>query len=444
MSRSEKSKIRSMRYYNANKSDPIFMKKRLEYAKSYRKNKIEKLLADNAVIIEDNDQETIKDNIVPTRRYVKNIDPIVYYDNKNRIVLHTDYFKQIEYLNEIIPKWVIKNDPTLKADKIASILKNLNIIFTDYLEKDFNVLSPIIYKVLENKNNNVLSGDEILVLLDKNNLLADDVDSFKETIIRFAKLYIKNPKRDTPYLYTFIEYINSILAVLSRVKNINTNGNYKTISNIYNRLKYILLYGRRECKVKYDNNGKLKEFDWADKGTIYNLLDTVELSPTTAYNKSYIALASLYLLFPPRRLEYIHLILIDNIENIENSNKNYLLVDENKNITKLIFNIYKQNNSYGHHIYDISENVELIKYLSPHIMNVRIGNYVFGNKTGTTYIYQANMCRRITTIFKKLYGIELTTTDIRLSAEAFNKNTKGRTDREKSIFNIMMGSLSNI
>ena len=70
-----------------------------------------------------------------------------------------------------------------------------------------------------------------------------------------------------------------------------------------------------------------------------------------------VALA-LYSLFPPRRLDYINMYVIDKAKDAKDTSKNYLLVQ--KRAMKFIFNAYKTKESYGAQTFTVPKPLQSI------------------------------------------------------------------------------------
>lgn len=97
------------------------------------------------------------------------------------------------------------------------------------------------------------------------------------------------------------------------------------------------------------------------------------------------AVASLYILIPPRRsLDYAIMKVIDNESDLKDD-YNYLVVDENKKPIKLIFNQYKTVNTYGQQIVKVPKRLSDILKTYLTTFKVKIGVPLFATQSGTYY-----------------------------------------------------------
>tara|TARA_B110000259_G_C13998113_1_gene395242 strand:+ start:204 stop:1688 length:1485 start_codon:yes stop_codon:yes gene_type:complete len=439
--------------------NPNYYKDRAEYQKKLR-NKEKEILEEKVkiekVIIDPNGaKETIKPVIIPKddKEVINDVDvqnvPIgtteLEIEHYNGIVLlKMSYFKIINYDITKKPYWqkgIYNTEEELKKAKALSqtVIKNhitkITVINEEYYKKAIDDKVKELYvKILEG---NSITEEELKYLKENDNYFKEP-DTFLKSIKLFAKEFIKNPRKkgcvDTkPSLNTFINYLKPITNILSRVeKDEDIRKNYTMISNIISNLDSIYIKFRKKNIMTIDKNGNKKVIDYGDVYKTKELMDTNEA--LTIEEK---ALAACYLLFPTRRIEdYQHLKLANDINETNDTNNNYLVVDA-KNIKWFVFNKHKTAKDYNSQIYNIEENKSLEQYLKPHILNISDNAYIFlkGNKK----IYnESEMSLKLKKIFTKIFKIELTLDNIRSSAENYN-NTKGRTVEQREQFSLMMG-----
>ena len=110
-------------------------------------------------------------------------------------------------------------------------------------------------------------------------------------------------------------------------------------------------------------------------------------------------LLSLYVLFPPRRLQdYTKMKIVQKEE--KDKNYNYLVYDKNK--MKFVFNTYKTSNKYGTQIFEVPTDLKNI--LKKWIEMYHKGSFLISNNNGEE-VNDYNLSKYITNIIKKYSGI---------------------------------------
>jgi hypothetical protein len=155
---------------------------------------------------------------------------------KGMLVLNMSYFEKIDNSNIPIPQWKANIDKRVLAPAtIKDHIRIMKIIYTEYLDIEFENIKPIIIKVLEGLK---LSDDDIKYLKENESLLSDS-ENFNKNMLYLAKAYIDKPRGQTPSLNTFIDYLKPIINILSRIELEDFEKNYILVSNIYKHLKDI-------------------------------------------------------------------------------------------------------------------------------------------------------------------------------------------------------------
>ena len=96
-------------------------------------------------------------------------------------------------------------------------------------------------------------------------------------------------------------------------------------------------------------------------------------------------------------------------------NKNYLLVDQNKNPNTFVFNLFKTAKVYDQQVLNITDkNLKL--YLKNHIIHhkLKVGDFIFGSNNFTTP--NSGLVNEVKKVFTKMFGASITSRFIRSSA----------------------------
>lgn len=208
----------------------------------------------------------------------------------------------------------------------------------------------------------------------------------------------------TDKLTTKRNYIISIVSLLSILKN-----NNRKITNLYN--KYFEVLNELNNSLKNTNEKSITENkNWIEKeelDNIYNNLkeeiDKIKKSKDldiNDYNKylSYIIL-SLYYLQPPRRnKDYQNMVIINDINDGSDKNKNYLSLNDKK----FIFNNFKTEKTYKSQTIDIKDDLlnilkEWIKYKNKYNKSDLLLNWSNGSNLKNVN----DITRILNKIFKK-------------------------------------------
>lgn len=350
-----------------------------------------------------------------------------YTDQKGMLVLNMSYFEKIDNTKIPIPLWKGNIDNRVLAQaSIKDHIRIMKIIYTEYLDIEFENIKPIIIKVLEGLK---LSEDDIKYLKENESLLSDS-DNFNKNMLYFAKAYIEKPRCETPSLNTFIDYLKPIINILSRIESEDFEKNYILVSNMYQHLKNIYTSYKTKNIIKTDVNGKKRIVDYNNKVEIKKLMSE---NLTSLKDK---AIASCYLYFPTRRLQdYANMKIVRLIKETNNTEYNFIVVDKKNKIKAFVFNKYKTSYIYNKQKYDLKEYNDLTNVLSPYVSTMSINGLLFPNNKNNI---DTDFSNTVTEVFSKMYDTHLTLQDIRNSAENFNNEITGRSLEAKIKFSNMM------
>jgi hypothetical protein len=193
-----------------------------------------------------------------------------------------------------------------------------------------------------------------------------------------------------------------------------------------------------------------------EKWDYTNIDQTNKLIQDGGLNAQYQALAAVFLLQPPRRLDHRHAVLTSQgldedtlklLEDKVNDTRNYLVMDGTEPV-RWVYKNFKtatkggkiKDDVFGTQVYDVMP--EVAKYLKMHILKnkLKLGDHVFGQLgDAKVKMDQGNFSTLIPKIMKKIFNIPgITATVLRTAAAIFNQQTEGRSNKEKKEFSAAM------
>ena len=167
------------------------------------------------------------------------------------------------------------------------------------------------------------------------------------------------------------------------------------------------------------------------------------------------AIASLFLLMPPRRLDHQHVVLTNkgldedsaNALKAEQSDSNFLVMDGTTPV-KWIYKNFKTARKGGKIKYDVlgDQTYDVYPavgfYLEKYIKNqkLKIGDYLFGTlQEARTKLDTGNFSDLVKKVMLKIFKInDITSTVLRIAGAMWNQQTPGRSNREKEEFSLAM------
>ena len=161
------------------------------------------------------------------------------------------------------------------------------------------------------------------------------------------------------------------------------------------------------------------DFVWADMKTAYE----------EAQGKEKMVLG-LYYLQPPRRLDYINMVVTDELEPADKDH-NYLVV--RPKMMKMIFNVYKTSHTYGQQVFRVGKDLRgILKD------NVKVGEYLLVNPHLGGVFTEAQFSNYLSRLTKKLVGKEASATAFRHAFIAHFLKSNPTTDQRKAV-SLQMG-----
>lgn len=242
--------------------------------------------------------------------------------------------------------------------------------------------------------------------------------------------------KNTSFTTMIIPFVN----VLARLIYDNWDSSYQIISTIAKNSSKEYNEMRDQNAVADEDIGKIFDFDPESvKFHIDNFLDDEKDK----------AIAAVYGLQPPRRLDFQYMkpSEIIDVSLLQNPKFNYLIV-ENGEPLSFVYNNYKTKGKYGQQVIDVSD--DIIPYLKTWLKKGNFlpvrgeGKYLFGTDKELKQ-EDSNFGSKLTNIFYKMYGEEISSRFIRASAATWYNNLKPKpTLEERKLFALNMAHSLNL
>ena len=386
------------------------------------------------------DDEKVLHKKLKARVYMKTYRAKQLKEAKPHVEIPEVEVKKINEVNIVKPLWyinLVKDYPKFKVNSDLYIqyraydesqIKNLFKILEDVLFKVFQI------KLTENTKSIITSiyrGKNVEVKKFKNNL-----DNFKKELKIFNIYNITNTINKIKEIYrntnTLQTKLRPIVNLLARVDSFEKS--YQILTNFSISLKNKYIEDREE---NLDSDVEIKKLQHIIK--LFNpekLSETNNLIDNSSLNTRDKLLASLYLLIPPRRLEYRFLKLINDDYDIEklSNNFNYIVLDKDNVPIEIIFKNFKtarvggkiKRDVYGVQKYDL-DNKYIVKYITDYIneSNISINDMLF-------HIPLSTFSKLISDIMTKLFGYtNINSRTIRKVGAIYNQQNPSKSIKEK-------------
>lgn len=463
----ERERLKARQYMAKNRDkqrnemgDENYKKMRGEKMKVYRKDKQTEYL--EAVKETTTDP---KEKVIITKT-IKKIKEQPTREPSNRVKVPTDKRiinpivitkEQDTELKDIVPEWktaLMKEHPNYKINskeymKRAGMTKsslptNLTII-EGVMKKVFKYEIPQDLKAVITF---ILRGNNIEHLADKNhiNIFKSKLDKYfhkskiYKTITDISNHYYENARSESAGRNTLKGKMVALANLFSRVDSYNDT--YQPLTKLANILDKEYLHKSKDNTIDPKDKDKLIALrDNYDIDNVKNNTKLIEENNLTTEEK---ALASMYLLQPPRRNETGSLRLTSTgiTEKDEKllQKGNYIVMDGDdpvkqiygdfKTATKTVGRVEKE--IFG--IQSLPILPEVAKYLKKHIIEnkLKLGQYIFGSNTYNTE--NTNMNKKIREVMFKIFKQEgIGSRVLRQGASMFNQQSN-RSQNEKERF----------
>jgi hypothetical protein len=318
------------------------------------------------------------------------------------------------------------SDKQLKLD-----LANINTILQRILKRKLNdVEIQLITKIYNAED---LTKNEIETLFSKDNLSIFKKESIQTVIDELYKSGLKENSIKTK--------LRPIQNIMARIEEDEYDDVYQILANITSNVNNRYIARRDENQVEAKDIDKARALStWSlDKNKIKDQKELINDSPLDAEEK---AIASLYYLMPPRRLEYATMKISDETDEsvLKNASENYLILKNDKP-DKFVFGNFKTNEKgglvkkqlFGTQIFNVNNDVK--QYLTKHIKEnkLSIGDNLFKDNT------EAKLGVKLEYINFKIFNIKgIGVIMIRQAGATYNQNTPRRSNKLKKDFATQM------
>lgn len=289
----------------------------------------------------------------------------------------------IEKLDNTTPSYITRDKP-LEPTTIDNYNSKSNIINKLMLNKP---LSTAVKNELNNLFNNRPFNEKLI--LDEMSYLND-----AETVVKALRTKYSNDN-------TFKTYLIILSAIISHFPSLRDI--YLKITKLSKQIKEII-------EDKRDENITTQPEKIIDLSNRKVLLDNID--KLTNINDKLIY--AINVLIPPRRLENRLIRITDetNTDNLMNTN-NYLIV---KDRWKLVYNEYKTAKHLGQQVINVPDDLKQIlqQYIATNDLN--LGDYLFSLKRDKRKLISSpNFSSKISSVFKKVHGVEISNRFLRYS-----------------------------
>ena len=318
------------------------------------------------------------------------------------------------------------SDKQLKLD-----LANINTLLQRVIQRKLNdVEIQLITKIYNAED---LTKNEIETLFSKDNLSIFKKESIQTVIDELYKSGLKENSIKTK--------LRPIQNIMARIEENEYDDVYQILANITSNVNNKYIAKRDENQVEAKDIDKARALStWSlDKNKIKDQKELINDSGLDAEEK---AIASLYYLMPPRRLEYATMKISDETDEsvLENASENYLILKNDKP-DKFVFGNFKTNEKgglvkktlFGTQIYNVNNDVK--QYLTKHIKEnkLSIGDNLFKDNT------EAKLGVKLESINFKIFHIKgIGVIMIRQAGATYNQNTPRRSNKLKKDFATQM------
>lgn len=257
-----------------------------------------------------------------------------------------------------------------------------------------------------------------------------NVDIFKKELpfldnIKTLSVFINNLQLYYNNIRTVGNKLGSIVSLISRIDFYENS--YQFLTKYCSYIKIIYNDNRNDNIVNDNDIEKITVMN--DNWNYKNVDKTNNLIQNSFLNVREQAISSLYLLMPPRRLEWVFMLIGDKNTKIYDR-FNYIILDDNDIPDKFIFNNYKSAKSggkikkevMGRQDFDIEDAVKpyLLQYIDKY--NLKIGNYLFSLiRTPDTPVSKSDFTKTIENIMKKIFNVKkITANTLRIGGAMYN------------------------
>ena len=338
---------------------------------------------------------------------------------------------------KVLESGAVKGSPEYKGirgyseKQLKLDLANINTILQRILKRKLNDIEIQLITKIYNAED--LNKNEIETLFSQDNLSIFRKNNIQKVIDELYKSGLKENSIKTK--------LRPIQNIMARIEEDEYDDVYQILANITSNVNNKYIARRDENQVEAKDIDKARALStWSlDKNKIKDQKELINDSRIDTEEK---AIASLYYLMPPRRLEYATMKISDETDEsvLKNASENYLILKNNKP-DKFVFGNFKTNEKgglvkkqlFGTQIFNVNNDVK--PYLTKHIKEnkLSIGDNLFKDNT------EAKLGIKLEAINFKIFNIKgIGVIMIRQAGATYNQNTPRRSNKLKKDFATQM------
>ena len=319
-----------------------------------------------------------------------------------------------QVVKDYVPLYKSPNATPISDNSISTYLSQFKKIYEHFNKKDVpDKLKKELTKVLQLKNYD-------------NKYVTKELKFINDTIKFVEELKLRYPNKNT-----MKSHLNSIVAIIGRIKEMNKE--YQLLAPVNTALAKNYSDDRDENTVSIKDNQRIINFEPKNIKTMLNSISDI-------YQK---AIFSVYALQPPRRLEDFAAMKItteNDPQQLRNKKFNYIIIDDNNNPSQFVYNRFKTYKTIGQQVYDIKK--DLADVLKQYIKTYKLkeNNFLFGKSTNVNERQsESNFSKKVSDTFNKIYksSISISNRWIRISFATY-LNTLNLTIKQREDYALKM------
>ena len=317
--------------------------------------------------------------------------PLINTNTKTPVMKQPKGLKyKINKVIDTVPSYITR-DTALEPTTIANYISKVNMINKIMLGNPLT--ANIKTELLKLMNNKIFNEKRLF----SDMTYLNDID----TVINALRDKYQNDN-------TFMAYLIAFAVVVSHIPSLRSD--YLKITTLAKTLS-------KQSQDKRDENIADDPNKIIDLSNRQALLDNIKSLPNITDKLIY----ALNTLIPPRRLEYRFVVITDETDpDMLKDTNNYLVI---RGKWRFVFNEYKTAKSLEQQVVPIPDDLKeiLLSYIKS--KKLSIGDYLFHlDRSKKEIISQPNFSKKISKVFEKVYGTEISNRYLRYSASTTASN----------------------
>lgn len=317
--------------------------------------------------------------------------PLINTNTKTPVMKQPKGLKyKINKVIDTVPSYITR-DTALEPTTIANYISKVNMINKIMLGNPLT--ANIKTELLKLMNNKIFNEKRLF----SDMTYLNDID----TVINALRDKYQNDN-------TFMAYLIAFAVVVSHIPSLRSD--YLKITTLAKTLS-------KQSQDKRDENIADDPNKIIDLSNRQALLDNIKSLPNMTDKLIY----ALNTLIPPRRLEYRFVVITDETDpDMLKDTNNYLVI---RGKWRFVFNEYKTAKSLEQQVVPIPDDLKeiLLSYIKS--KKLSIGDYLFHlDRSKKEIISQPNFSKKISKVFEKVYGTEISNRYLRYSASTTASN----------------------